>query len=939
VKKIIILFLLVTFSALGGNTFFDKKSTNWSIYIPESSGQVAQYAAEELRDTLKKISGADFKIIKTNRIPDSHAIVIGTLKNSKAVAANATKLKLAASKFDQLAIYSVGKNLYLAGNRPRAALYAVYRFLQNQLGVRWFWVDSDGEFTPKKSKWKLPQLAINETGGFRERDMTPVGYQSYAAMGPWASRNMLNCYGKRLAIRDKTGAIKQHIGHGHQVAVAKKLFAEHPEWFSLVNGKRIPEGYAGCWSNPEFTKYLVEKLTAIAKKSDAELACYFPADIMIRCECAKCTKNPDASSRWFQYYAKLIRKIHKKMPNLRFSGIAYMEYRDIPTSPIEELDYVKYCQSDRCYIHKFNDPNCKLNKKSLKELQKWMKKTPVGIYGYHFDLLRPRMYIPFWNMLADEIRTYKKFGNIIYIKTEFTLSHPGSTKREDRGHMLMRLPGYIYAQMLWNPDADVDAILKDWCKYVYGPAKGELLAYHRAMAAAWDSQKAHASYYDVPPNGIAKSFISDKLITLADKLFKKATAKIAKVTDEKKRKRYLKEIEFEKNVFNKWRKVRQLSQAEQVAICLSKNTSFKNVPTFPLVNKAKTKSSGTVAMSWTEDALHIQVNCLPGFKTRSGTGSTERDKTFGGKSDLVEIFINPNDGSEYLHFAVNPAGGIYDAKAWDVSWNPNWKRSVVKTATGWRVTIELPFKELGKIPKVGDQWSIVVNRYTSPFSGFPSPMFHNPSGGALIHFSNKNLPKHSLLWINNLDKRVPSFLSKLLVNGWSYLYCEGAKNVPIQLPKVNMIVLTATRWNDIPKALFTQRLLPMVKNGAVLLLEAYRAPLAKYFDDKSFRIDFDERNLCSPRRVHWIAPKFANAPNDMSKALNPPPPAIYIAKYPKKWKNLATQKRKDGSIHPFLLARPYGKGLIVVTKYNGGWPRTASKVVPLIDNILEYSCE
>jgi len=39
---------------------------------------------------------------------------------------------------EEYAIHSAGRRLLLAGGRPRGTLYAVYRFLQDNLGVRWY---------------------------------------------------------------------------------------------------------------------------------------------------------------------------------------------------------------------------------------------------------------------------------------------------------------------------------------------------------------------------------------------------------------------------------------------------------------------------------------------------------------------------------------------------------------------------------------------------------------------------------------------------------------------------------------------------------------------------------------------------------------------------------------------------------------------------------
>jgi 2',3'-cyclic-nucleotide 2'-phosphodiesterase (5'-nucleotidase family) len=73
-----------------------------------------------------------------------------------------------------------------------------------------------------------------------------------------------------------------------------------------------------------------------AKK--AVLANYFVADIVPRCECAGCTRDPDKSARWWNYYARLIDAIRKEVPGMHFAGLAYQEYRAIPGVKVKNLD-------------------------------------------------------------------------------------------------------------------------------------------------------------------------------------------------------------------------------------------------------------------------------------------------------------------------------------------------------------------------------------------------------------------------------------------------------------------------------------------------------------------------------------------------------------------------------------------------------------------------
>ena len=912
-RSICLIFILCSMTCIvqAENYFFKDGKTSWKIYLPGTPGITEKFAARELQSMLKKIGNVDFEIVTGKHVPEKSAVVIGPSG------------KAAFEDMDSFSIETRNGNLYLAGNRPRATLYAVYSFLRQELGVRWFWAGDDGEYFKTLAAWRLPKLKRRETAAFRYRALVPIKNHFYKPAGYWLARNNINRYAKIRNIRDLTGMVHTPVYiSSHLVGMPESMFKVHPDWFSMVNGKHIPQGRAGCWSNPEFTKYVVDKLVKLAKKSDAELMNVFPADITTRCQCPECTRNPDPSSRWYDYYHKLQNEIHKKLPNLHFAGIAYMEYRSVPQTEIKGMEYVMYCQSDRCYVHKLHDPQCKLNRNSLHELDRWSKKTKLGIYGYHFDVFDRPMLLPFWNILADEIRCYSRRGDIIYMKSEFPFGRPKKQKPEDMYHITSRLAGYIYAQLLWDPNQSVKKIIDDWCYYVFGPAAPELSAYYRLMAKAWENSGTHLTYYTHPPQGFARKFVSKELIKAAEKNFKIAANKL------KNHPRELRQLKTEIAIFNKWKRA---AQTFSPTVNVITTDSADQVPVRWMIDKNGKITDTKVKIYRNDSALVIDIDCpnIPGL----AAGKPGHKNFWGsGPCDRVEIFLGLNNGSQYRHFAISRAGGWYDGLGTNENWNINWTRKITETKNGWNAEIQIPFDELKVTPKNGDQWNITINRYSKPYSGFPVPAFHDPSSGAILNFSDTAKPKHNLVWINTRGEKVISFFPGLLKNGWNYRYFnEPSKALKYDLSDTQMLILTVSDWGKVPKELFTKKIIPAVHNGAILLLETYKAPLEKYFDDKSFAIRFGEKNILKPRKGSFSP----GVTNKLRKSYPVPPPAYFTPAIPDKWKVIGRIELKDGSQKPFLLSRHYGKGIIFVTKYSGGWPRAAKYVVPRIEELYK----
>jgi hypothetical protein len=100
---------------------FQDGRTDWKIHLSSQADPTEAFAAEELREALKKTSGADFEIVSTDEVPGQRAIVIGDLKNPL-VLARAGELHVNPGKVEEIAVYTLGGRLYLAGKLGHVAV-------------------------------------------------------------------------------------------------------------------------------------------------------------------------------------------------------------------------------------------------------------------------------------------------------------------------------------------------------------------------------------------------------------------------------------------------------------------------------------------------------------------------------------------------------------------------------------------------------------------------------------------------------------------------------------------------------------------------------------------------------------------------------------------------------------------------------------------------
>ena len=91
---------------------------------------------------------------------------------------------------------------------------------------------------------------------------------------------------------------------------------------------------------------------------------------------------------------------------------------------------------------------------------------------------------------------------------------------------------------------------------------------------------------------------------------------------------------------------------------------------------------------------------IPAFKDFRLNGSTVRDNNnIWEKDDHVEIFVQVKKQGPYYQYVVNTAGGVYDSRGTDKSWNGNAVIKTSKKNNVWNIKVKIPFSDFSFTPK------------------------------------------------------------------------------------------------------------------------------------------------------------------------------------------------------------------------------------------------
>lgn len=106
-----------------------------AIVINHEASPSEMHGAKELQMFLQMISGAFLPIYQDNESVQGTMILVG---NSAKLQEIAKDIKFSDFGDEGFIIKTVENNLILAGGRLRGSMYAVYTFLEEQLGCRWY---------------------------------------------------------------------------------------------------------------------------------------------------------------------------------------------------------------------------------------------------------------------------------------------------------------------------------------------------------------------------------------------------------------------------------------------------------------------------------------------------------------------------------------------------------------------------------------------------------------------------------------------------------------------------------------------------------------------------------------------------------------------------------------------------------------------------------
>ena len=455
--------------------------------------------------------------------------------------------------------------------------------------------------------------------------------------------------------------------------------------------------------------------------------------------------------------------------------------------------------------------------------------------------------------------------------------------------------------------------------------------YYTAMDRAWTAMPIHTTIL-ANALGAAGHLLTDKLRAEAASAFASAEQQLPKIAGPAARQRAAAALQRERILFNQWLDLYRLNtDVPRVSLPrLVEVADFAQSSSRPLelaTKGADTKVYSTrVRLAWTKEALLVKWNCQDRqIKELRAVASEQDDRVV--DDDSVELVMSSGLAGETWHLAVNAEGTRQDWRDSSVGvredqWNPAWQAKTRLAADAWEAEMLIPFAALGQSPNPGESWQARFLRHNGGRRDFARAVFPDRET-ALLLFTSAARTDRSLLWWSGAPDREAQRNAALVQGfteaGWQLHLVSNEEKLRAINDRCDAYWFRHPHGpNKVPAEYWEKHLVPAVKEGALAVLVSYwNIPLDQYFQDPSLKVQCVScgRVPLAGRTTAFIAPgDWGSKPNNLltglREAITPAygfEPADATA-----WTVLATAANGSDRPYPYLLARRYGKGMIIL---------------------------
>ena len=450
----------------GGKTLTltnDGKS-EYTIVLTRDASPSEKHAAKELQKYLSMISGVAIPIYRDNEKISGPMILVGDGPLLRQIDSNIDIDDLGDEGF---IIRTRTPHIIIAGGKARGTMYAVYSFLEDVLGCRWY--THEISHIPSINTIRVETLDIKEKPAFVQRLLN--ARDAYTEPD-WAARNKVNS-GSNLGVT-RGGTVVYQGGHTtYHLVSPYTYFNDHPEYYSLLNGSRQWEYAQLCASNPEVAGIAARSILDWIEMDPSGVAYNVgQEDWSNYCLCSECSaindREESAAGTNIHLVNAVAEKVEKVFPDKNVGTFAY-SYTEKPPKYLRTRDNlaIRLAIIQGCDAHPLEQ--CPQNAAVAENVKGWAAVCDhIYIWDYTNDFSHLLLPFPNWWSNHEDLKLFNRIGIDGVFMQGCSFTESGAMEE---------LQVYVQAKLLWNPDRDVWAIVDEFLNGYYGPAAPAMRSY------------------------------------------------------------------------------------------------------------------------------------------------------------------------------------------------------------------------------------------------------------------------------------------------------------------------------------------------------------------------------------------------------------------------------------------------------------------------------
>jgi hypothetical protein len=344
-------------------------------------------------------------------------------------------------------------------------------YMLDRWGCRWVMPGPLGECLPQRDRlsWPVGIAAFAPRGDTCVEPTSPASEQ-----GQWYRRN-LSGY--------QTWMSGQH--YWLYAIPAEQHFATHPEWYSLIGGKRLPLQL--CTSNPEVVAAMIAAARQyLAGGSERMSFPMDPMDCIDFCQCAACRAldppgvgpegAPLATDRVLAFVNAVADGIRVDFPDRYVAFYAYATHHALPTRERPRPNVaIGICRDNHCLLHLTPTPACPSS--DFHSLVRAWRAMTSSVWCYEYDPISwtGGLPCPTFLEMARSLRVLLADSGV-----RGSYCDGGALRPESNPGTFLNI--YLARRMKVDPTQDPDALLTETCRVFYGPAATAMERYWRELA-------------------------------------------------------------------------------------------------------------------------------------------------------------------------------------------------------------------------------------------------------------------------------------------------------------------------------------------------------------------------------------------------------------------------------------------------------------------------